>query len=140
MSAMMLSVIARSFAKVSFLNLFSSSFILAAFAACSGSGMRRTEELFNIAGDTVATVCYLSGPNPNAFRNKPGLLRRIKWEPALSNCMLAIKGTVVGLYFHPGFVCPAPIPPYYFYAFWIDPPVPALLIEYAVPSGEDPTG
>ena len=71
MGAMMLSVIIRFFVKVSFLNLFSSSFILAAFAACSRSGMRSTEELFNIAGDTVATVCYLSGPNPNAFRTDP---------------------------------------------------------------------
>ena len=54
--------------------------------------------------------------------------------------MLAIRGTVVGLYFHPGFVCPAPIPPYYFYAFWIDPPVPALLIEYGAFLGKCPTG
>ena len=90
MSAMMLSVIARSFAKVSFLNLFSSSFILAAFAACSGSQMRRTEELFNNAGDTGATVCYLSGLNPNSFQNSPGLQRRIKWGPALSKGNLAI--------------------------------------------------
>ena len=82
---MMLSIIIRFFAKVSFLNLFSSSPILAAFATCSGSGMRRTEELFNIAGDTGATICNLSGPKPSALQDQPRLHRRIKWEPALSN-------------------------------------------------------
>ena len=85
MGAMMLSVIILFFAKVSFLSLFSSSSILAAFATCSGSGMRRTEELFNIAGGTGATVCNLSGPNPSALQDPPGLHGRIKWEPALSS-------------------------------------------------------
>ena len=85
MGAMMLSVIIRFFAEVSFLNLFSSSPILAAFATCSGSGMRRTEELFNIACGTGATVYNLSGPNPSALQDQPGLHRRIKWEPALSS-------------------------------------------------------
>ena len=54
--------------------------------------------------------------------------------------MLAIKGTVVGLYFHPGFVCTTPIPRYYLYALRGDPPIPALLIEYGAFLGKCPTG
>ena len=122
------------------LNLLSSSPTFAAFAACSGSGVRRSGELFSMAGGTGTTLRCLSDPKPCALKDKPGLQREIKWEPALSYGTSVIEQTVVGLYSHPGFVCTTPIPRYFLYVLGIDPPVPALLIEYGAFFGKYPTG
>ena len=132
MNAMMVSNIACSFARLSSLKPFSSSPTLAAFAACSGSGMRRSEELFNIAFLTLAA--FAAGTNPHYCALDARVWPNTKMGGKSLDCWYGgdLAETVVGLYPHPGFVCATPIPRSYLYALRIDPPIPALLIKYSV--------